>query len=143
MDPGPCVTSHWPSPTLPLHPCSGTWCSHPGQGTRSRAHTHLAGTALPCPSTAGGAALQITQGCRGRNSLLRQIQTFPLYVWVSLSRVCLFAYLNTDLLQGVIFIAFLIICSARLHKTDQKISPRQLGTEPETSAYSVLYYRQS
>lgn len=90
MDPGPCVTSHWPSPTLPLHPCSGTWCSHPGQGTRSRAHTHLAGTALPCPSTAGGAALQITQGCRGRNSLLRQIQTFPFPAWLRMCHFCPF-----------------------------------------------------
>lgn len=33
--------------------------------------------------------------------------------------VCLFAYLNTELLGGVIFIAFLAICSVQLHKTDK------------------------
>lgn len=30
--------------------------------------------------------------------------------------VCLFAYLNADLVGGVIFIAFLAICSVQLHK---------------------------
>lgn len=71
-------------------PARGPGAPHPGQGTRSRAHTHLAGTALPCPSTAGGAALKITQGCRGRNSLLRQIQTFPFPAWLRMCHFCPF-----------------------------------------------------